>query len=58
MHIFFQLPFADQAAPSGEGIDQGSMATALSSTPSWVKYQAIQAFISGTNTKGSKKPGS
>ncbi|VTN11206.1 Uncharacterised protein [Raoultella terrigena] len=27
MHRFFQLPFADHAAPSGDGIDQGSIAT-------------------------------
>ena len=57
MHIFFQLPLADHAAPSGEGIDHGSIATALSRIPICVKYQAIQAFINGTKTKGSKKTG-
>lgn len=33
IHMFFQLPFAAHAAPKGEGIDQGNIATALSNTP-------------------------
>lgn len=57
MQRFFQLPLADHAAPSGAGIDHGSIATARSRTPRWVKYQAIQAFISGTKRNGSRKTG-
>ena len=52
-----QLPLAAQAAPSGEGMDQGSRAMNLSRKPHWVSCQAITALIRGTPIKGRKNNG-
>ncbi len=57
MHKFFQLPFADHAAPSGKASTMAASPPRGRGYPARVKYHAIQAFISGTKRNGSKKTG-